>query len=93
MRGALFIPAHHRDQTMKYIENGIQYGYRVYKASAEYCAAITSRSPRTYGPVKPCGQRVALIATSYTTLGQFPTKKDAVWAAKQWLQMRFGGAQ
>lgn len=76
---------------MKYIEHGIHYDYKAYKTGVEYCAAITRQSPKTYGPVKPCVQRVALVATNYTTLGQFPTKQDAVWAAKQWLQMRFGG--
>ncbi len=24
-------------------------------------------------------------------LGKFPTQQDAIWAAKEWLQMRFGG--
>ncbi len=79
---------------MTYIENGITYGYRTWQArfrSQEHFAAIVRKAPKTYGKHTAFGKRTVLKQIGQTEIGKFPTKQDATWAAKQWLDMRFGG--
>lgn len=88
----------------KYIDNGIHYGFRTYGAGlakfvngrwsyGEHFAAIIRKAPKTYGKRTAFGQRTVLKQIGQTEIGKFPSKRDATWAAKQWLQMRFGGAR
>ncbi len=81
---------------MSYIDNGIHYGYRTYQAgfqSQQYFSAIVRKAPKTYGKHTAFGKRTVLKKIGQTEIGKFPTKQDAVWAAKEWLRMRFGGGR
>ena len=89
----------------KFIENGIHYGFKTFGAGlgkylgkgkyeyVEHWAEIVKKAPKTYGRHTAHGARTVLKPFAFIPLGKFPTKKDAVWAAKEWLQMRFGGVK
>lgn len=62
----------------------IKFAYSTYPSHKGFYAAGIKKRPHRYGPRTAHGERVVWKEYHHVTLGDFPTRADAIAAGKRW---------